>query len=192
MSNYIKQQEKNLFHAFKSCGVLTQEHVDQYIAKSRLNYFVKCGYIQSASHFYTGNCITHVYFLTAKGKKFAAKHCVSGQFYRSSSATHDIAINNRYMALPLEQRLTWITEKELLDVLNQTLLSYEENKLYEDAEEIHGLMQNQNISPTDGGYMSGGQLHLIEVVTSNYHFEQVMAKCLFAQALNCRIEIIKI
>ena len=188
MSNYIKQQEKNLFHAFKSCGVLTQEHVNQYIAKSRLKYFVKCGYIQSASHFYTGNCITHVYFLTAKGKKFAAKYCVSGQFYRSSSATHDIAIANRYMALPLEQRLTWITEKELLDVLNRTSKSFEEGGFFEETDEI----QQQIISPTDGGYICDGQLHLIEVITHNYTFEEVLAKCQFAQALNCRIEIIKI
>lgn len=188
MSNYIRQQEKYLFHAFKSCGVLTQEHVDQYINKSRLKHFVKSGYIQSALHFHTNNDTLPVYFLTSKGKRFVAKYCVSGQFYRSSSATHDIAITNRYMALPLEQRLTWITEKELLDVRNLTSKSLESGRFFEETDEL----QQQSISPTDGGYICNGQLQLIEVVTHNYTFEQVLAKCQFAQALNCRIEIIKI
>lgn len=190
---YLKQKEKYLFHAFKSCGVLTQEHVDQYISKNRLKSFIKTGYIKVASHFFsTGNGTKYIYFLTSKGKKFAVKHCVSGEFYRSSSASHDIAVANQYMALPLEQQLTWITEKELLNVRIRTFKGSEKEDFFEEVDEIQNLNQWKTISPTDGGYIRDGQLHLLEVVTSNYSFEEVLAKCLFAEALNCPIEIIKI
>lgn len=190
---YINQQDKHLSHAFKSCGVLTQEHIYQYISKYRLKNLIKCGYIQSATCFsIVRNCTEYIYFLTKKGKKFASKYCVLGEFYRSSSVQHDIEVANQYMSLPLEQRLTWRTEKELLNVLNQTLLSYEEKLLWENAEEIRGLIQSQKISPTDGGYLLNEELKLVEIITTNYTFENVLAKCLFAEALGCPIDIIKI
>ncbi|MFJ7371402.1 hypothetical protein ACIQVU_18545, partial [Lysinibacillus sp. NPDC098008] len=117
---YLKQQDKHLLHAFKSCGVLNLEHIEHYISKGRLKCFIKDGYIKESLAFCSNNQTERIYFLTDKGKKFASKHCVLGHFYRSGSVTHDIAIANYYMALSLEQRLTWITERELLNVHNQT------------------------------------------------------------------------
>lgn len=182
---YLKKHDKHLLHAFKSCGVLTQEHIEHYISKTRLKCFIQDGYIKGSLAFCSNNRTEHIYFLTDKGKKFASKHCVLGHFYRSGSATHDIAIANYYMALPLEQRMTWMTEKELLNVHNQTSKNSVSEDLFEEIVE-------QNISPTDGGYIRDGQLQLVEVITRNYQWEHVLAKCLFATALNCRIEIIKI
>ncbi|WHP40413.1 hypothetical protein QIX46_17890 [Lysinibacillus boronitolerans] len=190
---YINQQDKHLFHAFKSCGVLSQEHIYQYISKYRFKNLIKCGYIQSATCFsIVRNCTEYIYFLTNKGKSFTSKYCVLGEFYRSSSAKHDIEVANQYMSLPLEQRLTWHTEKELLNVLKRTLLSYEEKGLWVNAEEIRGLIQSQKISPTDGGYLLNEELKLVEIITTNYTFENVLAKCLFAEAIGCPIDIIKI
>lgn len=182
---YLKQHDKHLLHAFKSCGVLKLEHIEHYISKSRLKCFIQDGYIKGSLAFCSNNQTERIYFLTDKGKKFASKHCVLGQFYRSGSVAHDIAIANYYMALPLEQRLTWITERELLNVHNQTSKSLSTEAFFEEIVE-------QNFSPTDGGYIRDGRLQLVEVVTRNYQWEHVLAKCLFAAVLHCRMEIIKI
>lgn len=93
------------------------------------------------------------------------------------------------MSLPLEARLTWQTEKELQIVLYQTLQSYEQLKDYEKVEEITGLIEDKKISATDGAYESNGKLQLFEVITRNYTFEDILAKLLFTDALNCQIEM---
>ncbi|MFK5708568.1 hypothetical protein [Lysinibacillus boronitolerans] len=190
---YFNQQDRYLFHAFKSCGVLTKEYVCQYISNHRLNLFMKEGYIKVAICFSeVKKCTEYVFFLTLKGKRFAKKYCISGEFYRSSSSIHDLAVAKQYMSLSLEQRLTWQTEKELLNVLNQTLLSYEEKELWEKAEGLQNLIQSEDISPCDGGYLLDEKLRLVEIVTTNYTFENILAKYLFAEALGCPLDIIKI
>lgn len=80
------------------------------------------------------------------------------------------------MNLPLGTRLTWQTEKELQNVLYQTLKIYEETQQYARADEIEDLIRSKQISPTDGGYILDGRLCLYEVITSNYSVEDIKAK----------------
>ncbi|WP_225340436.1 hypothetical protein [Lysinibacillus capsici] len=114
---------------------------------------------------------------------------ISGQWYRSASVMHDIEILKKYMSLPLEARLTWKTEKELQNVLYHTLQSYEQLKDYEKADEIASLIEDKKIGATDGAYKASGKLQLFEVITRNYTFEDILAKLLFADTLNCQIEM---
>ncbi|KOP78157.1 hypothetical protein AMS59_13755 [Lysinibacillus sp. FJAT-14745] len=185
----ITKQEINLLHAFKSCGVMLHEYILSYISNHRLSIFIRDGLIKKASTFLHGNSNFFIYFLSAKGKRLALKVGISGQWYRSASVSHDIEVLKKYMSLPLEARLTWQTEKELQIVLYQTLQSYEQLKDYEKVEEITGLIEDKKISATDGAYESNGKLQLFEVITRNYTFEDILAKLLFTDALNCQIEM---
>lgn len=131
---------------------------------------------------------TFIYALTQRGERLAKQFNITN-FYRSSSAIHDLAVAEKYMNLPLGVRLTWQTEKELRNVLFQTLKIYEKTQQYARADEIEDLIRSEQISPTDGGYTLSGRLCLFEVITSNYTEDEIKAKRTFAEMVNCPIEL---
>lgn len=184
----IYQNDMYLLQALRSCGVLLKEHILQYISNHRLLIFIENGYINKKATFVKKDMSTFIYALTQRGQRLAKQFNITN-FYRSSSAIHDLAVAEKYMNLPLGVRLTWQTEKELQNVLFQTLKIYEETQQYARADEIEDLIRNEQISPTDGGYTLSGRLCLFEVITSNYSEDEIKAKRTFAEMVNCPIEL---
>lgn len=183
----IYQNDIYLLQALRSCGVLLKEHILQYISNHRLLTFIKNGYINKTATFVKKDMSTFIYALTQRGQRLAKQFNIT-KFYRSSSVIHDLAVAEKYMNLPIGVRLTWQTEKELQNVLYQTLKIYEETQQYARADEIEDLIRNKQISPTDGGYILDGRLCLYEVITSNYSVEDIKAKKIFAEIVNCPID----
>lgn len=184
----IYQNDIYLLQALRSCGVLLKEHILQYISNHRLLIFIKNGYINKTATFVKKDTSTFIYALTQRGQRLAKQFNITN-FYRSSSVIHDLAVAEKYMNLPLGVRLTWQTEKELQNVLYQTLKIYEETQQYARTDEIEDLIRREQISPTDGGYTLGGRLCLFEVITSNYSKDAIKAKRTFAEMVNCPIEL---
>lgn len=104
---------------------------------------MKDGLIKKASTFLQDTCYCFIYILTAKGKQLATKAGIDGQWYRSASVSHDIAVLKKYMSLPIEARLTWQTEKELHNFFNQKINLYEELKNFNKADELSTLYRRK-------------------------------------------------
>jgi len=182
----ITNKDKQLLHAFKSCGYLIDKHVSEYVRERRIAGFVRDGYV--SKHIYYEHkqkqSIT-LYSLTEKGKKLCQKEMGAKYFYKSSSPRHDLEVTEKYMSLSQEQRNTWITEGELRERVISMDPKYEQRLL------------DREISPTDGAYVvrDGTGLERFityEVVTSAYGRQEIRAKEEFATVLKSTIEYTKI
>jgi DNA-binding Lrp family transcriptional regulator len=158
---------------------LRQLNEDMGISMNRIKNFVREGYIIRSEHVYkpTGNGMP-VFNLTDKGKNLCSRETALIQFYISASASHDLALSQKYSETEEEYQCRWIVEMEWRDRFRAEF----------------GIEPAQlNMSPPDGGYItSSGELVAIEVVTSSYTDEDIQSKIEFCEKIGATYTEVRI
>ncbi|MFY4781555.1 hypothetical protein ACOTVE_09085 [Campylobacter jejuni] len=178
-----------MLSAFRACGYIkhSQLREELNIANTRIKNFVRDGYLEKCSYL---NVHTHesfdVYRLSDDGRKFCNSQLNMTNFYRSSSAEHDLHVSDRYFSLSVIERDSWRTEADLRDDLRER---------YPDRlDELQQMLEEKRISSSDGAYTeeSSGSTLAVEIVTRNYNDQEVEAKQEFARELNVSLDIEKV
>jgi hypothetical protein len=118
--NTLTSKDRRMLAAFRCCGYIKLSDLKDKLEQSdnrirnfaRDDYLEKCSYLNVHSH-----GTFSVYRLSPVGRKFCEKQLGMSNFYRSSSAEHDLSVSERYFALSLPERDTWQTEADLRDEL---------------------------------------------------------------------------
>lgn len=113
-------------------------------------------------------------------------------FYKSSSARHDLVVADTYFSFPVEERESWHTEGDMRQIIHQHEERLENEGDISRAEEIRKMLKDGTMSVPDAGVMRDGQLVAIEIITSSYGTAELAAKEAYVQELGFGYETIKI
>lgn len=158
--------------SMSKCGFVTREQLNNYIAKNRIDNYLKEKLIVKNTHVDNKNNSITAYKLTSKGKEVLTKNFGVTNHYSARSINHDIKLSNRYFTLSEKEKESWKTEHDIRDLFNKKLDYIKENN-YDRYQEI----LNQKISMLDCCYTTEmGQEIYFEVITINYSAEDIQAK----------------
>lgn len=186
--NTLTTKDRRMLTAFRNVGYIKQSDLKEELEQSdnrirnfcRNDYLEKCSYLNVHTHE-----TFHVYRLTPAGKKYCEKQLGMTNFYRSSSAEHDLSVSEHYFELSAKEQDSWLTETDL----RQELLRRNPDRF----EELQTEIQNHEISSLDGGYINDESCEFVgvEVITRGYDSADIEAKVKFARELNIEFERIK-
>lgn len=193
--NKLTSKDQNLLQAFRNVGYLSKRHVKEDIglADKRILNFQRDGYVERCAYYNRQTKeAEHIYRLTDKGKELCSTQLNIANFYKSSSARHDLALADKYFSFRQEERMTWMTEADLRDQFHQHIEALLERGEYIRAYDLQEGLQERIISVPDGACVKGGDVISIEVVTSSYGTVELNAKEFFVQEMGFNYETIKI
>lgn len=193
--NKLTTKDRDLLKAFRNVGYLNQRHIKQEIGLSdnRLLNFKRDGYIEQCAYLNRQTKeMEHVYRLTDKGKKLVSTQMNLDNFYKSSSARHDLALADKYFSLSNADRENWLTESDLRDRFNEHIEKLQDQGEIERAEQLREMLQERTINVPDGAFMKEGQIMFVEIVTNSYGTAELQAKQEFVQEMGVNYETIKI
>ena len=201
-TKYIKSfnlKDLKLLFGLSRTGVFSYENIKSLdVSDRRIENMIRDNLIEKREHIENRNNY-YIYKLTDQGYNFL-KNNIRGELrdvlednlkerYGSRSVKHDLALTDKYLKLSFEEQLTWKTETQLRNQLNEHMERLREEGNFNLYNSIYEKIENRDISPVDGSYTSStGQVIAVEVITKSYGEKEINAKCEFAQALNMEIE----
>nr|WP_027415040.1 hypothetical protein [Aneurinibacillus terranovensis] len=197
-SNYINKltnKDQNFLKALRNVGYLNQNHIKEHIGltdKRVVNYerdglIERCAYLNRET-----KEMEHIWRLTDKGRDLTSTQMNLDNFYKSSSARHDLGLADKYFSLSQSDRDHWLTEADLRDRLYEQIENLQEQREIARAEELREMLQERMISPPDGGCMRGEHMVTFEIITSSYGPAELAAKDEYVQEMGVQYETIKI
>lgn len=163
------------------------------LADKRLLNFQRDGYVERCAYFNRKTKVSeHIYRLTDKGKELCSTQLNINNFYKSSSARHDLALADKYFSFSPEERTTWFTEADLRNQFHQHIETLQDRGENVRVEDLRNMLQERLISVPDGAVMKDGHVMSVEVVTNSYGTAELHSKELFVQEMGFNYEDIKI
>lgn len=193
--NKLTAKDQNMLRAFRNVGYMREDQIKQKLGMSdrRIQNFCRDGHLERVTVFdkHTKSLV-QVYCLTEKGKEFVHQQINLSNFYRSVSINHDLALAHRYLEATPEQQQNWITEKDWKDRFDQEVARLKAQGDFERADELTNMWENKLISLSDGGYIEGESVVMVEIVTNNYGQAELKSKTEFSQVMNAEYQSYKI
>lgn len=195
-THYIKQinqRDIQSMQTMRCCGYMNRTQLKHFLTDSRIKAFCHEGVIERCLYQRRKKQI-ECYRFSRRGFQWCEKHIEemnSRSLYRSASPLHDMAITNKYLSLPIEQRETWRTEQELRSQFEQMLDKLREED-FSRWIQLKEMWEQNQISVPDGAYQDGERIVLFECVTNNYGEVELQAKEEFSLAMQLEIQYQKI
>ncbi len=194
-TNYIQKltnKDIDMLKAFARTGYITKDQLKEHlgVVDRRIINFERDKYIEKVSYLdKSTKDSAFVYRLTQKGQSLCYNQLNIESLYRSSSPLHDITFANHYFKIK-DEVVEWITESQWRDRMEDYLIHLKTED-HDRWAEISEMWKNELISPPDGGYVNSQGVEIaLEVITSNYGSEEIVAKETFVEILQAEyIEI---
>jgi len=193
--NKLTSKDQAFLKSLRCVGYLNQNHIKNHVGLTdkRVQNFERDGYVERCAYLNRQTKeMEHVWRLTDKGKELASTQMNLSNFYRSSSARHDLALADKYFSLPEADREHWLTEGDLRDMLKERIEKLQEQGELARADQLREMLQDRTISVPDGACVKGEQIFAYEIVTNSYGEAELQAKQEYVQEMGIAYETIKI
>lgn len=193
--NKLTSKDQVFLKSLRDVGYLSQRHIKEEItlADKRLLNYMRDGYIEKCGYINRQTKESEfVYRLTSKGRTLAETQLNYRDFYKSSSARHDLALADKYFSLSEADRATWRTETEMRKQFKQRIEQLHQRGQHARAFTLDEALKKREISIPDGAYVRDGQIYTVEIVTAAYGTAELAAKEAFIAEAGYKYETIKI
>lgn len=186
----IYPRDKNALSALARCGYVSRAQLGEFLREKRVQSYLKDGLIEKSVYSKPGSK-THdkeVYRLSKAGRELCRRE-LSLSIYNAQNPAHDLALADRYFALSQTERETWRTESQSRDDVCARIHQLREQGEEEQAGELWGKLQEQQLSMPDAIYTRDDGITVgFEVITGNYGDAEIAAKEETADALGIELE----
>lgn len=187
----IFPRDKEFFGHIHNIGVVTPQHLkDAGISKSRVDRYIKCGYIEKTK---SENGGKFGYIQTGRGKDFAEKTWgyERSDAYSFQSLEHCGKLADEYFKTDHEQ-YEWKTESQARDIFQERIDKIAETDP-ERAEEIQKAWDDGDISMPDAIVVEREtqRMMAVEVITNSYGQEELAQKEMFVEVMQIEYKPIR-
>lgn len=186
-------RDRIAFNAISKCGHVSHNQLKNFLADSRIKNYVRDGLVQKVPYKLQGGKNGECYKFSKEGRAVAEKQFGIRNHYHAQSASHDLAIANKYFGCSEENRDNFRTETDLRELLMDKFQELRDQGQEETAKMYEDMLNQGLISVPDCYYVNeDGVETCFEVITNTYGEAELQAKEVYVQIMQMEYETTRV